>query len=563
VVAAALGATALVLVVTLRGSLVDSAGAQALERAQATLPYLGDLSDQTLAGDQALAGGPTETGRTVEDGGKPATGQEPAGGRSVEGGRKSVTGQEPVGGPTEAARTLEAGGKPEGGQDLEGGQPGKTGEPAAAGAGGDARVGAARLGPGPTVGTGFMPTRGMDVMVTKDATDAKASWAMPGRYAVAYLKVPTADGPVTVWARASLEGVQRALGSLKNVLLPGVPALLLIVAGMTWFSVGRALAPVAAIRAKVADITARDLHQRVPVPRSRDEIAALATTVNATIDRLETAVETHTRFVADAAHELRSPIATLRTRMELAPASELTREALADLTRLQSLAADLLLLAKLDAGEPLLAGDVDLGQVAAEESLRLVRPPSGRATPEAGGPAATSARHRPEVRLLLDVEPDVVLPGSAGHLGRLVTNLVDNAVRHARTTVRVRVHRDGDTAVLEVLDDGPGIPVEHREAVFDRFTRLDEARARDAGGAGLGLSIARDIAALHQGTLVAEDGGLVARFPSALGAANDDVRPANDDLRPDVDAGPDVDRARDADRASGGGQTAVSKLIAL
>ncbi|HEX4818074.1 MAG TPA: ATP-binding protein, partial [Nonomuraea sp.] len=123
------------------------------------------------------------------------------------------------------------------------------------------------------------------------------------------------------------------------------------------------------------------------------------------------------------------------------------------------------------------------------------------------------AGRRPDVRVELDVDPDVVTKGSRAHLARLVTNLTDNAVRHAASTVRVRVHADGDEAVLEVLDDGPGIPFEQREAVFDRFTRLDEARARDAGGAGLGLPIARDIATRHQGTLVYAGGGFVARFP--------------------------------------------------
>jgi signal transduction histidine kinase len=353
---------------------------------------------------------------------------------------------------------------------------------------GEAKVGTVRLRDG-TVATIADP----DVVVTAEKVPMGAGWAEPGDYAVAGVKVSTETGPAMVWSRVSLAGAEAALRTLYGALLPGVPAVLLVVAAMTWLSVGRALAPVAAIRAKVAHITARDLHQRVPVPRSKDEIAALATTVNGTLDRLETAVETHKRFVADAAHELRSPIATLRARLELAAPSELTREALADVERLQSLAADLLMLAKLDAGEPLRTGELDLGQVAAEESLRV--------------------RRRPEVRVDLDVEPDVVMKGSRAHLARLVTNLTDNAVRHAASTVRVRVRGDADEAVLEVLDDGPGIPFEQREAVFDRFTRLDEARARDAGGAGLGLPIARDIAVRHGGTLVYAGGGFIARFP--------------------------------------------------
>ncbi|MGW5686563.1 ATP-binding protein [Nonomuraea sp. NPDC003754] len=327
---------------------------------------------------------------------------------------------------------------------------------------------------------------------TVDPWETVGPWetATPGQFAVARMAVDTETGPVEVWGRASLAGAEQALQTLNGLLLPGVPLLLAVVAGMTWFSVGRALAPVAAIRAKVADITARDLHQRVPVPESGDEIAGLAVTVNATLDRLETAVERHKQFVADAAHELRSPIATLRARMELAEPTELSTEALADVERLQRLSGDLLLLARLDAGEPLRREEVDLGQVVAERSAR------------------------PGAAVTLDISPDVVVSGSRGHLSRLVTNLVDNAVRHAATAVEVRAYEKDGEAVLEVLDDGPGIPPEHREAVFDRFTRLDEARARDGGGAGLGLSIARDIATLHGGTLAVRDGGFVARFPA-------------------------------------------------
>lgn len=165
-----------------------------------------------------------------------------------------------------------------------------------------------------------------DVVLTADKAEAINQWAEPGAYAVAGMKVTTQTGPAMLWSRASLAGASDALRTLYGALLPGMPAVLLVVAAMTWFSVGRTLAPVAAIRAKVADITARDLHQRVPVPSSKDEIAALAITVNGTLDRLETAVETHKRFVADAAHELRSPIATLRARLELAEPSELTRK---------------------------------------------------------------------------------------------------------------------------------------------------------------------------------------------------------------------------------------------
>jgi signal transduction histidine kinase len=295
--------------------------------------------------------------------------------------------------------------------------------------------------------------------------------------------VTTRQGSVTVKGTASLAPARAAMNTLTDVLLPGVPALLALVALFTWLAVGRALRPVSAIRAKVAEITAHDLHERVPEPATRDEIAALARTVNATLDRLRTAVDAHRQFVADAAHELRSPMAILRTRLELAGPGEkeLAGEALDDVARLQSLTSDLLLLARLDAHEPLRARDVDLAQLVAEEAAR--------------------PRPRVDVHVVLDVAPEVPVHGSPEHLRRLVANLVDNAVRHAAGAVTVRLSATCGRAVLEVTDDGPGIPAEHRGTVFDRFARLDHARPRDTGGSGLGLPIARDIAAAHHGTL--------------------------------------------------------------
>jgi signal transduction histidine kinase len=315
---------------------------------------------------------------------------------------------------------------------------------------------------------------------------AQKQWAPPGTYALAIRPVDTKDGRVIVQARASLQPAAAALSVLQAVLLPGIPALLLLVAGLTWLAVGRALAPVSAIRRELADITASDLHRRVPVSEARDEVSRLAEATNRTLDRLEQAVGRHRRFVADAAHELRSPLAVLRTRLEIAPRQALTTEALTDVERIQRLTTDLLLLARLDAGAPPEHEEVDLGQVAAEEAARI--------------------RPRADVRVGLQIGAGLVVRGSAEQLRRLVANLVDNAVRHAGGAVVVRLVRRDGHAVLEVDDDGPGIPAEHREAVFDRFTRLDEARDRDAGGSGLGLAIARDIAAHHGGTLAVVGG---------------------------------------------------------
>jgi len=329
-----------------------------------------------------------------------------------------------------------------------------------------------------------VPARGAgaDVQVLSGTSEGPR-WSTGSGYVVAMEKVNAEGKSVLVQSRSSLAPTRQAIAALRRLLLPGVPALLLLVALLTWLAVGRALKPVSAIRGKLADITAHDLHRRVPEPDSRDEIAALARTVNDTLDRLQTAVEQHKRFVADAAHELRSPLAILRTRLELAGAEApaLAAQALTDVERIQTLTADLLLLARLDAGEPPHDQEVDLGQVVAEE--------------------AAQPRPRPDVTVDLNIAPDVLVHGSAGQLTRLTANLVDNAVRHAATTVTVRLTADGPSAVLEVADDGPGIPLEHRETVFDRFTRLDQARARDHGGSGLGLAIARDIVAAHRGSL--------------------------------------------------------------
>ncbi|MGW2892829.1 ATP-binding protein [Streptomyces griseoruber] len=299
-------------------------------------------------------------------------------------------------------------------------------------------------------------------------------------YATASTVVVTADGPVTVKARVSLAPVRNALGVLEQLLLVGVPALVLLMAVMTWQLMGRVLAPVESIRATFADITARNLHRRVPEPVTRDEVARLARTMNVTLGQLESAVDRHKQFVADAAHELRNPVATLSARLELGmpQAPGLVTEALTDVARIKELTGDLLLLARLDGGEPLMGTEVDLAQVAADAAAR---------------PAP--------VRIVLELESDVVVTGSRSHLERMVANLVANAVRHAASRVTIRVTADG----LDVIDDGPGIPADARERVFQRFHRLDEARARDAGGSGLGLAIARDIATAHGGTLTVQN----------------------------------------------------------
>lgn len=304
-------------------------------------------------------------------------------------------------------------------------------------------------------------------------------------YRFAAVKVETQDrGHLTVYAGSPLAAEHGAVRSALTVMLIGFPLLLGVVAAVTWLVTRRALRPVEGIRREMAAIThSEDLARRVPEPDTHDEIARLASTTNETLAALETSVERQRRFVADASHELRSPIASLRTQLEVAAAHPELLDldgAVEDTVRLQRLAADLLLLARLDAGERPSDAKVDLAGLAREEA-------EGRAG------------------VTVDAEP-VEVAGSRGQLRRVLANLLDNAQRHARSAVTVSVRREGDRAVVGVADDGDGVPEDDRERIFERFVRLDAARSRDDGGAGLGLAIARDVAVRHGGTLKAGRG---------------------------------------------------------
>ncbi|MEV4836333.1 ATP-binding protein [Nonomuraea sp. NPDC049486] len=262
-----------------------------------------------------------------------------------------------------------------------------------------------------------------------------------------------------------------------------------------WRVVTKTLKPVDRIRARLATITATDVGMRVPVPRHDDEIRALAITANHTLERLESAAERQRRFASDASHDLRSPITAMRTRVEealLYPEEadwpRTGRELLDSLDRLQAIVTDLLMLAKLDAGAPGEREPLDLSEVARAEAAR-----------------------RRGKRVITTLQPGVLVTGDRLRLSRLITNLVDNAERHAESTIIIAVRKDGE-AILEVLDDGAGIAPEDREVVFERFARLDASRNRDVGGTGLGLPIAREIAHEHGGRLTIEESDRGARF---------------------------------------------------
>lgn len=296
------------------------------------------------------------------------------------------------------------------------------------------------------------------------------------------------EGPDTIVVARSLQPIDSAVASATLLLLETFPVVLAVVGLITWLGMGRALAPLERIRSTTAAISAATPTERVPVPRAHDEVFRLAETMNAMLTRLQEAGERQRQFVADASHELRSPLATMQAVLE----SALRRDDLAtwratgsDLDamqrRLQSLVDDLLLLARLEDGAPRRREEVDLDDLVHEAAERL----------RTGGGVAVAVAPLPALRVL----------GDRAQLTRVLRNLTDNARRHATTTVTLTLGREGEAAIVRVADDGPGVRLEDRERIFERFTRLDDARARDSGGSGLGLAISRQIANVHGGVL--------------------------------------------------------------
>lgn len=329
-----------------------------------------------------------------------------------------------------------------------------------------------------------------------------------GCFAMSAIRVSTEPGSPVVYAACPLPPMLTT-GWLESLITAAVVVLTALVAAATWWLVGRRLRPVEAIRSRLEEISDADAGLGVPLPPGNDEIAHLAATTNATLERLSQAVIRQRQFASDAAHELRTPLAALRVHLEEAllfpdadPHAAL-REALAGADRLEKVLTDLLLLTKLGSGSAL--------------SIQLI---------DLTGLVYAQVAHCSRVPVRTDLEPGVTVSGVCADLTRLVGNLLDNAERHANTGVEVKLRRHESQAVLTVTDDGPGIPVQDRERIFERFARLDTARSRGAGGIGLGLTIARHIATLHHGTLVIEDSPSGARFvlrlPSTDGQADGD-----------------------------------------
>ncbi|MEV0198856.1 HAMP domain-containing sensor histidine kinase [Nonomuraea sp. NPDC050691] len=343
-----------------------------------------------------------------------------------------------------------------------------------------------------------------DVWPTPDNRVINARPCMPGTclYLTA-VRVSLGPSSTVVYAGRRAPAVLND-HTLETVAAIETAILIGITGWATWMIMGRALRPVAAMRAQLDEINASDLSRRVMQPPGDDELSGLAASINGTLARLERSAHQQRQFASDASHELRTPIAGLRAQLESAQLypddtdlDALVTSALRDTDRLEAIITDLLLLARIGSRVDAANEWVDLGELVREElSVRKDRVP-----------------------IRLAAEDRVLVQGVRLQLARLLTNLLDNAERHADRYVRVSVGCEDGTAVLAVENDGAEIAEDDRERIFERFTRLDAARSRDAGGTGLGLAIARDVAVAHGGELTVEDcqGGarFVLRLPSA------------------------------------------------
>ena len=297
--------------------------------------------------------------------------------------------------------------------------------------------------------------------------------------------VRSADGTSYVVVARSLESVDAATASTSLLLVVGGLLVLIATAALTWRATGRALAPVEAMRSRAASISADDPAGRLPEPASRDELARLASTLNDLLARIHDSTRKERQFVADASHELRSPLATIRALVEsdrLSPHPRghagLTDDVLVETRRLTLLVDDMLMLARGDARAPLPHQPVDVST--------LVR---------------TEGRRARSVPVTTAVEDGLVVQGDPDTLAVAVRNLLDNADRFAGATVELTARREGEDVLVSVTDDGPGVPAADRERIFERLVRLDDSRSRADGGAGLGLAITRQVIAAHGGTV--------------------------------------------------------------
>ncbi len=319
--------------------------------------------------------------------------------------------------------------------------------------------------------------------------------------------------PVTIGGRSarvivltSLADYSQSAALFTRLTVLVASVLVVLVASTTWVVVGRALRPIEAIRARVDQIGASGLDQRVPEPTNDDEVGRLARTMNEMLGRVEEAARRQRRFGEDAAHELRTPVANIRTALEVALINpyaaewpDIARDVLVQDERMQSLIDELLVLARSDAGE--------------------LAPARTRVDAAAIGAAVVAERDGGVLDVSFAADGPAWVEADPAHLARAITNIVDNAIRHAETAVRVEVSVEGGQVRIGVVDDGPGMAPGDRERVFERFVRLEDDRGRASGGTGLGLAIARELVSASGGTVTIDGPGpgatVVTRLPEA------------------------------------------------
>lgn len=308
-------------------------------------------------------------------------------------------------------------------------------------------------------------------------------------------ELQTSLGTLTLHAVSPTQNIDRSIGALTGALWLGLPVLALASGVITWIVADQALVPVGVMTRRVRELTATTLDARVPVPETDDELAELAATMNQMLDRLQYASLAQRQFVSDASHELRSPVASIRTQLETAMMFpddvdwlEIARIVLAEDTRIEHLVGNLLAMARLEEGRHGPQSEVDLDELVLSQIPRITQ-------------AAVDARGVRGGRVW----------ANADELTSVVRNLLDNAVRHSESKVSVAVYETGPWVAYVVDDDGPGIPAAERDRIFDRFARLQEGRSRDQGGSGLGLALSRRI--------VDHSGGRIEVADSPLGGA--------------------------------------------
>lgn len=324
-------------------------------------------------------------------------------------------------------------------------------------------------------------------------------------------ELQTSLGTLTLHAVSPTENIERSIGALTGALWLGLPVLAMASGLMTWIVADQALVPVGIMTRRVRELTATTLDARVPVPDTRDELAELASTMNQMLDRLHYASLAQRQFVSDASHELRSPVASIRTQLETAMMfpddvdwPEIAKIVLAEDARIEHLVGNLLAMARLEEGRHGPQSEVDLDELVLGQVPRITQ-------------VAVDARGVRGGRVWANVD----------ELTSVVRNLLDNAVRHAQSRVAVAVYETGPWVAYVVDDDGPGVPDDERDRIFDRFARLQEGRSRDQGGSGLGLALSKRIVDHSGGRIEVADSPLggarfIAWFPSSSWAGEED-----------------------------------------